>query len=168
MNKVISGAFLGGQTMDSYYPDLVGRGYYLHPGTAGPFDTGTRAGSNAQLYGVIPASCPAGTFSLAQTVTYRSKVINGVHDPREGVVQNDIAKSGRNASGAPFRQEWAGGGGYIISMADPPSIGYGPGDNIEHDRDFVTSLVGPSGRASVNWSTSIRVSNGVVTRNTIS
>ena len=40
--QVISGALSGGKTMDDY-PDLVGRGFYAHPGTAGPFDTGTRA-----------------------------------------------------------------------------------------------------------------------------
>ena len=31
MNKTTSGAFLGGLTMDSYYPDLRGKGRYGHP-----------------------------------------------------------------------------------------------------------------------------------------
>lgn len=167
MNKVIAGAFQGGLSMDDYYPDLVGRGYWQHGGTGGPFDSGTRVGSNAQLYGTIPSPCRPELFSLAQTVQYTRAIFDGARDPREGVVQDDIAKSGRNASVAPFRLAWLGGG-YNISMADPPSVGYGPTTNIEFDRAFVTSLVGPRGRRSTNWSTSIRVVNGSVTRNTIS
>jgi hypothetical protein len=59
-------------------------------------------------------------------------------------------------------------------MADPPSIDYvkasffSPGSNIELDREYTTSLVGPGspGEAkSVNWSQSIRIEKGVVTRN---
>lgn len=98
--------------------------------------------------------------------------INGVTDPTEGQTLDDVEKSGRNASLAPFHQGFVGGGGpplgYIISMADPPSIGYGPGTNAEWDRDFTTSLIGPSGQKSVSWSLSIRVVNGVVTRNSLS
>ena len=82
---------------------------------------------------------------------------------------DDIAKSGRDASKPPFRQEFsAGANTWAISMADPPSVSYGPSSNIEWDRSFVTSLVGPGGRKDVNWSTSIRIVNGSVTRNTIS
>ena len=69
MGKVVSGAFLGGLTMDSYYPDLKGKGYYQHPGTGGPFDTGSRAGANIQLYGVIGDKCTPGDFSLEQSIT---------------------------------------------------------------------------------------------------
>lgn len=169
MHKLTSGPFLGGLTMDSYYPDLRGRGYYDHPGTGGAFDTGSRVGANIQLYGVIPSPCLPGGFRLEQTVKRTRFRINGVVHAEEGKTFDDIAKSGRDASRAPFRQEFLGGGdaplGYIISMADPPSTGYNATSNIEHDRDFVTTLVGPSGRQSVSWSLSTRISGGSVTRN---
>ena len=45
MHKLTSGSFLGGLTMDSYYPHLRGRGVYAHPGTAGPFDINGCAGA---------------------------------------------------------------------------------------------------------------------------
>lgn len=167
MSKVTSGQFQGGKSMDDYYPDLVGRGYWQHSGSAGPWNTGSRVGSNAQLFGTIPSPCRPELFSLAQTVTRTRDRINGVTNPTEGQTFDDIAKSGRNASISPFRQDWLGGG-YNISMADPPSIGYSSTTNAEWDRDFVTSLIGPGGRRSVNWSISIRIENGGVTRNTIS
>lgn len=167
MNKVVSGAFRGGLSMDDYYPDLTGRGLYAHPGTAGPFDTGTQVGANVQLLGDIRIPCAPAPFSLAQTVKYTRAIFDGAHDPLEGVVQNDVAKSGRDFSRAPARQEFNGGAGRVISMADPPGAGYTGASNIEWDRDFVTSLTGPGGTKSVNWSTSIRVAAGTVTRNTI-
>ncbi len=171
MHKLTSGPFLGGLTMDSYYPDLKGKGYYDHPGSGGAFDTGSRAGANIQLYGVIPSPCLPGQFHLEQTIKRTRFRINGVVHAEEGKTFDDIAKSGRDASRAPFRQEFLGGGdaplGYIISMADPPSTGYDSSSNIEHDRDFVTSLVGPSGRQSVSWSLSTRISGGSVTRNVL-
>jgi hypothetical protein len=166
MNKITSGALLGGLTINSYYPDLKSRGY---PSTAGPFDTGSRAGANVQLCGVIPSPCLPSQFHLEQTVTRTRDRVNGVIDSTEGQTFDDIAKSGRDSSNAPFRQEFLGGGraplGYIISMADPPSIAYNSTSrsNVEWDRNFVTSLVGPSGRQSVSWSLSIRVSGGAVT-----
>jgi hypothetical protein len=172
MGKTISGGFLGGLTMDDYYPDLTGRGFWQHPGTGGTFDTGSRVGGVAQLFGVIPSPCDPGQFSLAQSVTRARDRINGVTDPTEGQTLDDLGKSGRDVAHAPFRQEFLGGGtaalGYLISSADPPSIGYGPTTNAEWDRDFVTSLVGPRGRQSVSWSLSIRIENGVVKRNSLS
>lgn len=171
MNKLTSGAFLGGLTMDSYFPDLAGGGLYNHPGTAGTFDTGTRVGANIQLYGVIASPCLPNQFSLEQTVSRTRFRVNGQIHPREGEVKDDIAKSGRDASRAPFRQDFLGGGGaplgYIISMADPPSTGYNGSSDIEHDRSFVTSLAGPSGKKSVSWSLSTRISAGTVTRNVL-
>jgi hypothetical protein len=171
MHKLTSGPFLGGLTMDSYYPDLTGRGYYDHPGTAGTFDTGSRVGANVQLYGVIPSPCAPDQFHLEQTVTRTRLRRNGVADATEGQTFDDIAKSGRDASRAPFRQDFLGGGtallGYIISMADPPSIGYDASTNMERDLNFVTSLVGPSGRQSVSWALSTRVAAGVVTSNVV-
>lgn len=166
MNKVTSGAFQGGLKMEDYYPDLAGKGYWQHGSIAGTFDTGTQVGSNIQLYGTIPSPCRPDLFSLAQTVKYTKAIFNGVHHPKEGVVQDDIAKSGRDSSRPPFRQDWLEGG-YNISMADPPGVTYGPSSNIEFDREFVTSLVGPGGRKSVAWSTSIKVVNGGVTKNTV-
>ncbi|MEX2512666.1 MAG: hypothetical protein WD398_07165 [Cyclobacteriaceae bacterium] len=163
MNKIVSGSFRGGLTINDYYPVLVSRGY---PANAGPFDTGTRVGAIVQLFGVIPSPCRPEQFSFAQTVTYRNRVTNGRRHPREGVVQDDIAKSGRNFDTPPERQDFLGEG-YNISMADPPSIGYNATMNAESDKDFVTSLVGPGGRKSVSWSTSIRVVDGSVTRNEI-
>jgi hypothetical protein len=168
MSALTSGAFRGGLTMGDYYPDLVGRGYWEHGGTGGPFDTGTRAGANAQLIGEIQIPCRPDIFSLAQTVKYDKTVRDGVHHPDEGKTMDDIAKSGRDASRPPFRQEFGGISGWAISMADPPSVTYGSASNIEWDRSFVTSLVGPAGRKDVRWSTSIRVVGGTVTRNTIS
>jgi hypothetical protein len=53
-------------------------------------------------------------------------------------------------------------------MADPPSVPYGPSSNIEFDRSFETSLIASGGgKKTVYWSTSIRVVNGVVTKNTL-
>jgi len=171
MNKVTSGPFLGGLTMDSYYPDLAGRGYYNHPDTAGTFDTGSRAGANVQLYSVIPSPCSPDQFHLEQTVTRTRLRRNGVADPTEGQTFDDIAKSGRNASIPPFRHDFLGGGtaplGYIISMADPPSVPVSATD-IERNLDFVTSLVGPGGRKSVSWSLSTTVTGGAVTNNVVS
>jgi len=167
MSKVVSGAFQGGWTMDDYYPDLAGGGYYLHPGSGGPFNTGSRVGASAQLYGTVPAACAAGQYTLGQTVHYARAIFNGVPHARQGQTWDDIAASGRDASRPPFRREWTGGGNRYISMADPPSVGYGASSNIEFDRDFVTSLAGPGGSVSVSWSTSIRVVGGSVTRNNI-
>ncbi|QGZ90598.1 eCIS core domain-containing protein [Microcystis aeruginosa] len=167
MTKVVSGIFQGGLKMDDYYPYLAGGGFWQHADSGGTWDTGNRVGANAQLFGTIPSPCRPEQFSLAQTVTYTRALFDGVRHPKEGIVQDDIAKSGQDASRPPFRQAWLGGG-YNISMADPPSVPYTSTSNIEFDRSFVTSLVGPGGRRSVNWSTSIQVVNGTVTRNTIS
>ena len=168
MNKLTSGAFLGGLTINSYYPDLKSRGY---PDTAGTFDIGGRVGANVQLHGVIPSPCLPDQYRFEQTITRTRFRINGVAHAEEGKSFDDIAKSGRDASKPPFRQEFLGGGtaplGYIISMADPPSTGYNATSNIEHDRDFVTTLVGPGGRKSVTWSLSTRISGGKVTRNVL-
>lgn len=167
MTKVTGGPLGGGLDMATYYPDLVGKGYWAHGTSGGPFDTGTRAGSNVQLNGTVPSPCEPDQFRLGQTVTYTKRTFNGVRDPQEGKTFDDIAKSGRDASKAPFRQLWLGDG-LNISMADPPSADYSSLNAMEMDRDFTTSLTGPSGSKSVSWSTSIRVVNGSVTKNTVS
>jgi len=46
-------------------------------------------------------------------------------------------------------------------MADWPSIGYDSTSNIELDREYVTSAVGPKGAETVTWSLSTRISNGL-------
>ncbi len=65
MTKVTSGPFQGGYTMDDYFPQHKGKGLWSNSGTAGPFDTGKRAGSNVQLYGTFPSPCRPELFSLA-------------------------------------------------------------------------------------------------------
>jgi|GEM_PF-6920559 len=167
MQKIISGPFKGGLTMDDYFPGLKGTGVYGHPGSGGTFDTGTRVGANVQLIATFPSPCEPSNFTFKQTVTYTKAKFDGVTHPKEGVVQDDIAKSGRNFDTPPERQDFLENG-YNMSMADPPSIDYTAVPEVEFDRDFVTSAEGPNGKASVNWSTSIRVVRGVVTRNTIS
>lgn len=172
MDKIVSSSFLGRLTMDSYFPDLSGGGLWAHAGTGGPFDTGTQAGGNAQLFGVIPSPCKPSQFHLEQTANPVRFCVGGVPNPLEGTTFNDIARSGRDFSRAPTRQDFLGGGGaplgYIISMADPPSVNYGPArPEVERDTNFVSSLVGPGGRQSVSWSQSVRVTGGAVSVNTL-
>jgi hypothetical protein len=171
MRKLTSGTFENSLGLNDYYPDLVGRGYWDSPTTAGPFDiavgSDARCGSSIQLMGTVPAACAPAQYKLGQTVKYTKAVFDGVRDPMEGIVQDDIAKSGRDASRPPFRQEWNNATGHVVSMADPPSVLYKTTSNIDFDREFVTSLTGPDGSVSVNWSTSIRVASGTVARNTI-
>src|SRR5213075_567620 len=93
MHKLTSGTFLGGLTMDSYFPTLAGGALYSHPGTAGPFDTGSRAGANVQLYGVIRSPCSPGGFTLDQWVTRDRFRVNGVVQTSEGEHFDDIARS---------------------------------------------------------------------------
>lgn len=169
MNKVTSGNFLGGLKIADYFPKIASRGY---PATAGPFDLANRAGSAVQLYGVIPSPCQPSRFSLAQTAHPARHRKNGIPNADEGTTFDDIARSGSKSTTAPFRQDMLGGGaaplGYIISMADPPSMTYDASITAgEFDLDLVTSLVGPGGSKSVNWSISVRVANGKVTKNTV-
>jgi hypothetical protein len=118
------------------------------------------------------------TFAEKPKTTHQTASAKSTSPGRAQFGQNRVgrsidrfAKSGRDASRPPFRQEFLGGGsaplGYIISMADPPSTGYNASSTIEHDRDFVTSLVGPGGRKSVSWSLSTRIAGGSVTSNVL-
>jgi hypothetical protein len=166
MRAVLGGKFKGGKTMDDYYPDWKGLGRYGHPDSGGPWRTSEYVGSNAQFVGLIPSSCRPADFRLEQTVIATRNRVDGVKDQLEGVEYSDIARSGRSASSPPFRQDFQDELGHHISMADPPSRRLGP-RNVELDRTFVTSLVGPAGRTSATWSTSIRIANGTVTQNTI-
>ena len=169
MIKVTSGPFLGGLTMNDYYPDLAFRNY---PADAGPFDLGDRAGSSVQLVGVIPSPCNPSDFTLAQTFTVTRSRVNGSADGMEGQSGDDVARSGRDAASPPFRQEFLGGGaaplGYLITFADPPSIPYDSTTaTAEFDVDFVSSLAGPAGRSSVDWSISVRILGGIVRANMV-
>lgn len=169
MHKVTSGKFKNSLSLDDYYPDLVGGGYWSGGAdSAGTFDSGTRVGAKVQLYGIVDASCTSTDFKLEQTMTYKRFRVGGVKDSREGTNIDDIKDSGRDATKSPFRQEWTDKAGIHISMADPPSIAYAATTEIELDRDWTTSLAGPGGKKSVSWSSSIRVKAGKVTKNTVS
>jgi hypothetical protein len=172
MNKIVSGAFVGGMTMDTYYPDLSGGGFWAHGGSGGTFDTGSRVGGNAQLFGVIASPCVPTQFHLAQTASITRHRVNGAATSLEGTTVDDMARSGRDYEHAPARQDFLGGGGaplgYIISFADPPSEAYSAArHDVERDVNFVSSLSGPAGSMSVSWSQSLRVVGGAVTRNTL-
>jgi hypothetical protein len=169
MEKVTSGAFKGGLTVDSYFPDLASRHY---PAQAGPFDLGNRAGSSVQLLGVIPSPCRPQQYTLGQQAHCTRARRNGTPYAMEGTTFDDVAQSGRSVSASPLRQEFLGGGtaplGYIISMLDPPSFPYSASvTSGEYDLSLTTSLTGPAGSKSVDWSVSVRVTNGSVTRNTV-
>ena len=120
MSKITSGAFAGRLAMRDYYPDLVGRGFWQNGATGGPWDTGSRAGVNVQLFGTVPSPCEPDQYTVEQSVTRDWERINGVETARSGTTSDDIAASGRDQSRAPFRQLFLGGG-LNISMADPPS-----------------------------------------------
>jgi Domain of unknown function (DUF4157) len=170
MRKVISGKFEGGKTLDDYYPDLAGTGNWGANDTAGPFDTGTRAGSSVQLIGEYAAPCASpGPFTLGQTATIvrmrgdgKKLLENG--KPLEGRTLDDIARSGRDASKAPFRQEF----GFAISMADPISgAPYSMFRTYQMEVKQKTSLTGPGGAKSVDWGVTVESSAGKVTKNEV-
>jgi hypothetical protein len=167
MTKITSGIFAGGLAMDDYYPDLLGRGFWMHGATAGTWDTGSRAGANAQLFGTVPSPCRPGQYTLEQSVTRDWERINGVATARSGTTSDDIAASGRDQSGPPFRQLFLGGG-LNISMADPPSAAYSATLDVDYKKRFVTSLRGPGGRQSVNWTIELKTSGGTVVTNSVS
>jgi hypothetical protein len=178
MTKVTSGPLHGHLpdgntlTMFDYFPELSGKGYLKNIRNTGTFSTANHAGANVQLYGTIPSPCRPDDFSITQTVTYIANKINGVSTPKEGGSFDDIKESGRDPSKPPFRQEWLGENGYSISIADIPGYGerakaFSSSTNIEIAKDFVTSLVGPGGSMSVDWSYRLRIEDGIVTENEI-
>jgi hypothetical protein len=163
-----SGTFRNNLKMDDYFPDLVGQGFWKDGGTAGPFQTPQYVGSKVQVMGLIPPGCSPGSFRLGQTVEETKNVVDGVHGPFEGQTYDDFQRSGRNPNRPPLRRDWQSELGTHISMGDPPSQRLGP-RNVELDRNFVTTLTGPSrSPMTETCSTSIRIQNGAVTRNTIS
>jgi hypothetical protein len=156
--------FKGGKTMEDYYGHPA-NGEWAHGGTAGPFVTSQYAGSNVQLIGTVRSPCDPSKFHLTQTVTFTKDRRNGARysGSQEG-------QSGPDAP-VPFRQIWLGNPpGLNISSADGPAVDYktNVGSGLELDREFTTSLVGPSDKKSVDWKTSIVVKDGKVTTNTIS
>lgn len=171
MNKVTSGSFVGGKTLDDYFPDLVGTRTWGSNNTAGPFDNGFRAGSSVQLLGYLRIPCDTtGTpTTLGQTVTIvrmkgngRPLMENG--KALEGQTLDDIARSRRDQSKAPFRQTWVG----TVSMADPISgAPYSAFNSYELEANLKTSLTGPGGTVSVDWGVTVESSGGKVTKNEV-
>lgn len=171
MRKVISGTFEGGKTLDDYFPDQVGRGIWSSNNTAGPFDTGSRAGSAVQLIGELPIPCATSSAptTLGQRVTIVRARANGRKMQEggrdfEGQTLDDIARSGRDQSRAPFRQTWTG----AVTMADPISgIPYAGLRSYEFECNLTTSLTGAGGSVSVGWGITIEASGGRVTKNEV-
>jgi hypothetical protein len=151
---------------ETHYPDLVGRGFWAHGRSGGSWDTGSQAGVNVQLFGTVPSPCGPQRYTLEQTVTREWEKINGVATARSGTTSDDIAASGRDQSRAPFRQMWLDGG-LNISMADPPGAAYSATVDIDYKKHFVTSLRGPAGRRSVNWTIKLKTSGGTVVTNSV-
>ncbi|OYY68112.1 DUF4157 domain-containing protein [Sphingomonas sp. 28-63-12] len=171
MTALISGSFLGGKTMDDYFPDLVGQNFWGSNNTAGPFDNGSRAGSSVQLIGQLPIPCATSPnpTTLAQSATIIRARANGSlmmenGRPLEGQTFDDIARSRRDQSRAPFRQTWVG----AVSMADPISgIPYSTLRSYEWEVNLTTSLTGLGGTVSAGWGVTVEAAGGRVTRNTV-
>jgi hypothetical protein len=171
MRKVTSGSFEGGKTLDDYFPDLVGTRYWGSNNTAGPFDNGYRAGSAVQLIGDLPIPCA--TSAAPTTLTQTVKIIrlrgNGLRimeggRPLEGRTLDDIRRSGRDQSRAPFRQTWVG----AVTMADPISgAPYSAFSTYEFKADLTSSLTGAGGAALVRWGVTVESSAGRVTKNEV-
>lgn len=171
MFKVTSGQFVAGKTLDDYFPDLIGTNTWGSNNTAGPFDNGFRAGSSVQLYANLPIPCAtsASPTTLGQTVTIVRMRANGAQVteggvPLEGQTINDIARSGRDSSQAPFRQTWLG----AISMADPISgIPYNSLASYDFEANLTSSLTAAGGTVSVDWGVTVQAAAGRVTRNEV-
>lgn len=159
--KITRTKFQGGKKLDDYYGHPA-NGEWLHGDTGGPYDTGQYAGSNIQIVGTIGSKCDSSKFNFEQTVTYKKYELSGQKHPDEGKTNVEPP--------VPHRQEWFDPSGPKVSTADTPSVDYktNVGSSLDLERDFTTSLKGPSGSKAVNWSTSIFVQDGKVKRNTIS
>ncbi len=171
VRKVTTGKFEGGKTLDDYFPDLVGKGYWGKNDTAGPFDNGSRAGSSVQLIGEYLSPCLGGgsQFTFGQTASFIRARANGKKlmeggKPLEGQTIDDIKRSGRDQSKAPFRQTFD----FAISMADPISgIVYAGLTSYEWEVDLTTSVSGKGGSKSVGWGVTVEASGGKVTKNVL-
>jgi hypothetical protein len=169
MRKVTSGKFEGSKTLDDYYPDLVGKGFWDKNDAAGPFDNGTRAGSALQFIGEYPSPCAGNgsqfTFSQATTIVRAradgKKLMEG-GKPFEGQTIDDIKRSGRDQSKAPFRQTFD----FAVSIPDAISgIPYSTLKTYEFDVKSTVKLSGVGGAKSVDWGIVTEAKGGKVTKN---
>lgn len=171
MRKVTSGTFEGGKTLDDYYPDLKGSTAWGSSSKAGPFDNGTRAGSAVQLISDYPSPCTAQgsgfTFSQsATTVRFRAngKKVKENGKVLEGTTLDDMARSGRDQSKAPFRQGFS----FAVSIADPISgMEYKALTSYEFEVNLTTSVSGGGTTKSVDWGITVEASGGKVTKNEV-
>ena len=77
--------------------------------------------------------------------------------PLEGRTLDDVARSGRDASKAPFRQEFD----FAVSMADPIlGTPYSMFKTYEMNVSLTSSLTGPGGAKSVGWGFTVEGSGG--------
>lgn len=161
MKKNTKEHFKGGKRMEDYYGHPA-NGQWAHGDTAGPFVTNQYVGSNVQLIGTVRSACDPKKFVITQTVTFAKYRVNGQKRMEEGTTNPEPL--------VPFRQEWVGNPpGLNISSADGPSVDYktNVASGLELERKFTTTISGPSGKESVDWSTSIVVKDGKITTNKI-
>jgi len=171
MRKVTTGKFEGGKTLDDYYPDLVGAKMWGKNDTAGPFDSGNRAGSAVQLIAEYPSPCTSSGagITISQTITWVKLRANGKKVAEkgkaiEGQTYDDIAHSGRDASKAPFRQQFS----FAVSIADPISgVPYAGLDSYECEVKLTTTASGGGETKSVDWGITVEAAKGKVTKNEV-
>jgi hypothetical protein len=165
MRKVISGPLEGGKKVSDHFPDIVGTNSWGSDTTAGPFDNGVRAGSVVQLIGEIPAGVSHSEYTLTQTITVSRLRIDGTADALEGTTLDDIARSGRDQSTAPFRQVW----GNNVSMCDPISgVPYNTLTSYDFAANATSGIQHSSGSSkTVAWSVQVQAAGGTVTKNTV-
>ncbi len=169
--KVTSGKFEGGKTLDDYFPDIVGTKSWGSKDTAGPFDNGFRAGSALQFIATYQMLCVAGgsAYTFDQQIAIarmrgdgKKLMENG--KALEGQTINDVARSGRDQSKAPFRQEWLN----VISMADPISgAPYTSFNDYEFEATATTKVTGAGGSLSVTWTVKVESKAKKITTNTL-
>lgn len=166
--KVTSGQFEGGKTLDDYYPDLVGKGYWDTNNTAGKFDTGSRVGAALQFVGTYfsPCSGDGSQFTFSQSTTIvraradgKKLMENG--KPFEGQTIDDIKRSRRDQSKAPFRQIFD----FAVSIPDAISgIPYASLKSYEFQVTSTVTLTGSGGSKSVDWGLNTEAAAGKVTK----
>ena len=149
---VTDGAFQGGKKLGDYYPDLAqpdgSSTYWSGDGSqGGAFDTGSRTGGAVQIIGTMEGDRDCCTMTQHFVVEESNYPGGDVGPVGESV--DDIARSGRDPSGPPFRQNI---GGNQISMADPPSAPYGPPNDFKRKLRFTTCFVSyPDSKPECEW-----------------